>query len=306
MTISAIRFVASPTPGVPDHYLYLPPDAARGSDAAALARLPVLVMVHGISRNAAEQVLHASQSGLAGMAIVAPLFERRAMGRYQQLGSGRAGVSADAALIALLDWLQQSGLDTRQINLFGFSGGAQFAHRFAMFHPGRVAKLCVAAAGWYTMPDAALPWPLGLGHAPRPADLPAMLALPTLVIAGRGDNMRTASLNQSPAIDALQGRSRLDRALAWTEAMAAAARLIGLPPAAQAVIVPANRHHFKSYAGAGSMFAHLAAFLGTTSPAVALPRRSARQHRSHRLKRSSHAVKPAPSCAATFALHLGV
>lgn len=305
MTATAIRFIASPAPGVPDHYLYLPPGMADASPAQ-LARLPVLVMVHGISRNAAEQVLRASQSSLAGMAIVAPLFERRAMGRYQLLGHGRVGVAADAALLALLDRLRHIGLDTRRVNLFGFSGGAQFAHRFALFHPHRVARLCVAAAGWYTMPDPVLPWPLGLRAAPRPADLPAMLALPTLVIAGRGDNMRTASLNQSPAIDAVQGRHRLARAMAWTDAVSSAARAHGLPPPARLVVVPASRHHFDSYADAGGLFAQLAAFLGVTTVSIAAPRRARAQRRNRCLEPASRPGKAPQGGGQAHAVHWGI
>lgn len=305
MTAAAIRFYASPAPGVPDHYLYLPPGVAGGSPEQ-LARLPVLVMVHGISRNAAEQVLRASQSSLAGMAIVAPLFERRAMGRYQLLGSGRAGVAADAALLALLDWLGRSGLDTGRINLFGFSGGAQFAHRFALFHADRVARLCVAGAGWYTMPDAGLPWPLGLGAAPQPANLPGMLALPTLVIAGRGDNLRTASLNQSPAIDALQGRHRVARAIAWTQAIANAARAHGVPSRARLALVPAHRHHFDSYADAGGLFAQLAAFLGATTASTAAPRGQRTRRRNRRLEPAGRTGKAPPGGGQAHAFHWGI
>jgi pimeloyl-ACP methyl ester carboxylesterase len=252
-----LRFVRSPEPGVPDHYLHIPP----GCSPAALARLPVLVMVHGISRNAAEQALRASQSGLDDMVIVAPLFERRGMGRYQQLAPGSAGLAADTALINLLDWLAGEGFAAGRIHLFGFSGGAQFAHRFALLHPQRVARLCVAAAGWYTMPDPATAWPAGLAATPLPANLAGLLAVPTLVIVGRGDNLRTGSLNQSPAIDQQQGRHRVARARTWTRALHATARTQGVACAARLQIVPANRHHFEAYASQGGMFDHLAAWL---------------------------------------------
>ncbi|WP_310474792.1 alpha/beta fold hydrolase [Sandarakinorhabdus sp.] len=205
-----LRFVRSPAPGVPDHYLHVP----TGHSPLTLSRLPVVVMVHGISRNAAEQVLRASQNGLGDRVIVAPLFERRAMGRYQQLAAGRSGQSADQALINLLDWLIIDGFNARQIKLFGFSGGAQFAHRFALFHPDRVRKLCLAAAGWYTMPEPGEAWPAGLNNAPLQPELKKLLAIPTLVFVGSGDNLRTASLNQSPRIDRQQGPHRLARARA--------------------------------------------------------------------------------------------
>ncbi len=257
MTGFSPRFVRAPLPGVPDHYLHIPP----GLSPAALARLPVLVMVHGISRNAAEHVLRASQAGLARMVIVAPLFERRCMGRYQRLAPGRTGLAADNALINLLDWLVSEGFAASRVNLFGFSGGAQFAHRFALFHPHRLQRLCLAAAGWYTMPDQDAAWPVGLADTPQPADLAGLLALPTLVIAGRGDNLRTASLNQSPAIDDRQGRHRLARAQSWTAAMKAAARRASLPAVIRLKIVPASRHKFEDYVSQGAMFDQLAGWL---------------------------------------------
>lgn len=288
-----LRFVRAPLPGVPDHYLHIPP----GHSPAALAKLPVLVMVHGISRNAAEQALRASQNGLADMVIVAPLFERRQMGRYQQLESGLAGLSADAALNNLLDWLADEGFSTARVNLFGFSGGAQFAHRFALLHPQRVARLCVAAAGWFTMPDTAVAWPAGLDAPPLPADLPGLLAVPTLVIAGRGDNLRTGSLNQCPAIDRQQGRHRLARARSWTKAMQAAARASGLAPTARLQIVPANRHQFEAYAGEGGMFDLLSAWLrspaatSTTKVGTAPAIRSKANRRPHGLPATAPASR---------------
>jgi pimeloyl-ACP methyl ester carboxylesterase len=262
-----LRFIRSPAPGVPDHYLHIP----TGHTPHTLSRLPVLVMVHGISRNAAEQVLRASQNGLGNMVIVAPLFERRAMGRYQQLAAGPTGLSADQALINLLDWLIIDGLDARQINLFGFSGGAQFAHRFALFHPGRVRRLCLAAAGWYTMPDAGEQWPAGLAHSPLPAELRKLLAVPTLVIVGRGDNLRTASLNQSPRIDRQQGPHRLARARAWTGAMKTAALRLQIRANIRLRIIPAHRHQFETYCNEGGMIGQLSEWL-EDEPRPMLPR----------------------------------
>jgi pimeloyl-ACP methyl ester carboxylesterase len=250
MSSFQLRFIGSPAPGVPDHYLHVP----AGHSPSAISRLPVIVMVHGISRNAAEQVLRASQKGLGDMVIIAPLFERRAMGRYQQLAEGRSGISADQALLNLLDWLAIDGFDTRRVHLFGFSGGAQFAHRFALFHPGRVRQLFLAAAGWYTMPDASTNWPAGLANAPLVPDLAGLLAVPTLVIVGRGDNLRTASLNQSPQIDRQQGPHRLARARAWTNAMRAAARALKVTTRMQLAVIPAHRHQFETYANDGGMF----------------------------------------------------
>src|SRR5690606_34766550 len=76
----------------------------------------------------------------------------------------RSGVRSDQALMRIVDSVAAStGADGSRLHLFGYSGGAQFAHRFAMLHPERTAAAVVGAAGWYTFPDASLPYPLGIG-----------------------------------------------------------------------------------------------------------------------------------------------
>ena len=52
--------------------------------------------------------------------------------------------------------------------LYGFSRGAQMAHRFSMVYPSEVAAVAVLAAGSYTMPHTAttsrrpMPFPFGV------------------------------------------------------------------------------------------------------------------------------------------------
>ena len=116
-----------------------------------------LVAVHGIMRRAHVQAeLHAARAASMGQVVVAPHFTGRAWRNYQRIGRRSR---PDLALLDLMRELVFRGLlepgsDTR-FALTGYSGGAQFAHRFAMLHPDRVARLTVTAAGWYTFPDAA-------------------------------------------------------------------------------------------------------------------------------------------------------
>ena len=58
---------------------------------------------------------------------------------------------ADADLLRAL-----GGLADTPLHLIGFSGGGQFAHRFAQRHPGRVAACCALSAGAWTHPDGTL------------------------------------------------------------------------------------------------------------------------------------------------------
>jgi pimeloyl-ACP methyl ester carboxylesterase len=177
----------------------------------------VLVTVHGISRNAAEIAMRfAAHPAFAQTTIVAPLFTKEGFGQYQQLAARGPGQSAaDTALIRLLDDLApELGEGTARFRLFGFSGGAQMAHRFAMFHPARVTRLCVVSAGWYCLPRSDLAWPYGIGDAEGGALVgPEFLDIPTTVIVGNRDTRVDASVRQEALIIEHQGRNRLRRAL---------------------------------------------------------------------------------------------
>ncbi|MFM6830451.1 MAG: hypothetical protein ACKOVA_09010 [Novosphingobium sp.] len=180
-----------------------------------------LVVVHGISRNAAELALRFGEIALlSGTPIIAPLFERKAFGMYQQVRTPSVCTQSDDALFGILDDASRRfGCDTAQIDLFGFSGGAQFAHRFAMLHPARARHCIAAAAGWYTMPDFNVAWPLGLRAAPRQIDEEALARVRFDVIVGGLDRSQDRALRRSPAIDAAQGIHRLQRARQWHHAM---------------------------------------------------------------------------------------
>jgi pimeloyl-ACP methyl ester carboxylesterase len=153
-------------------------------------------------------------------------------------------------------------IHTRRLLLFGYSGGGQFAHRFAMAHPRSVRAAVVAAAGWYTFPDAALPYPYGLRVGSR---LPGirlrqgrLLQVPMLVVVGDADTERETSLNQSSRIDQQQGRTRVERADAWFRAMGAAAERRGLRSRVERQTIPAVGHSFAAAFDAGLGAATLA------------------------------------------------
>ncbi|MDJ0752213.1 MAG: alpha/beta hydrolase-fold protein [Ardenticatenaceae bacterium] len=61
--------------------------------------------------------------------------------------------AADAELIALLDHHRQTGHCAGKVVLVGFSGGAQFAHRFSLRHPHLVKSAICLAAGCWTNPE---------------------------------------------------------------------------------------------------------------------------------------------------------
>lgn len=214
---------------------------AENADGAEM-----LVCVHGISRDAKAQFDAFRLLTGQNQTVLAPLFGRHQFPDYQRLGLYGKKMRADLALDAALERLSAiTGIDTGRFHLFGFSGGAQFAHRYAMLHPHRIRSLHVAAAGWYTMPDPGVRWPYGLGGRrlarPMIRNLPLFLRLPIHVYVGGGDTARDAALRMNALLDRLQGRNRLERARRWAEAVGARSL----------TIIPAAGHGFLECCTAG-------------------------------------------------------
>ena len=197
---------------------------------------PVLVSVHGISRNAREHAkIFAKQCNDFGCAVVAPLFTANDFPGYQRLGFGRKQTHprSDLALNAILDEVsERTGAHTDRVYMFGYSGGGQFVHRYAMTNPHRVMAAALGAPGWFTFPNQGAPFPRGLRIDARQAgfelDWERALRVPTAVFVGQQDTDRDDTLNTGRKIDDQQGRTRPARGRRWIAAMRAAARFNGL------------------------------------------------------------------------------
>ncbi|MDX5361974.1 MAG: hypothetical protein LPL00_10870 [Alphaproteobacteria bacterium] len=256
------------------------PPASASGPAAAMRRLPYrlhiparavpgaapLVAIHGISRNAGEHLrAYRALAESSGRILIAPRFRSPAHPRYQQLGTEER--PADRALIGILDEVA-AGLarPARPVILIGFSGGAQFAHRFAMAHPERVAALGLGAAGWYTLPDAALPYPFGLGGGTSRAaeareNLDRFLSLPIHVHVGALDLARDDVFRSDPHLDAAQGATRVERAARWARAVEGAARSRGLASRVTFELLPGCAHDFTGCVKTGALPLRLGAWL---------------------------------------------
>jgi pimeloyl-ACP methyl ester carboxylesterase len=233
---SMIRFIQGLGPTIPDHFL-----ADRGPKSA------LLVAVHGISRNAAEMAARfASDERFDGFTICAPLFERHRFGQYQQLIAKHGRIPADLGLLDLIAILNRDAASRdRQMALFGFSGGAQMAHRFAMLHPADVSAVCAVAAGWYLMPDPELAYPYGLADDIRFGSVsPQFLNVPVTVAVGTHDTRIDGSVRQCETINRVQGRTRLRRARRWVAAMRNRAAEQGVRSETHFVSLPNGSHDF--------------------------------------------------------------
>jgi pimeloyl-ACP methyl ester carboxylesterase len=223
------------------YFLYVPASAGPETE--------LFVSVHGLARNAVSHVVRfRALAESAGVACLAPCFSRADHRRFQHLAPGRDGIRPDDALKAVID--EVCGLLGRPAGpaaFFGYSGGGQFVHRYAMRHPDRVRAAVLAAPGWFTFPDPAAPFPYGLaagGTAPA-IDIEPFLRIPVSVIVGDRDKARDDALNKSPAIDRAQGANRLERAQNWVAAVGAACAARNLRPNAELFVLPHAGHCFE-------------------------------------------------------------
>ena len=242
------------------YYLYVP---RTGKELGT-----VLVAVHGVSRNAREQIdAFREMADEKGVTLVAPVFSREVFTDYQRLGRRGRGPRADLALIRVLnDVGSRLGCDTSKVDIFGFSGGAQFAHRFAFAHPQRVRQLVLGAAGWYTMPDRSVSYPYGIGDS-RGLDAVSFRAsyiarTQVLVVVGQEDNeAHDDELNRSRMVTKGQGENRVQRAFAWTDAMNRLAHRCGECNSAEMMLLPGVGHSFSQAVSEGNLVQHLSRFL---------------------------------------------
>jgi len=236
----------------------------------------VLICIHGINRRARDQAtafqVLAEQLGLT---IIAPLFEAGRYPNYQRLGRGndpRADLALDAAVAQVASAV---GLDREpQRLLFGYSGGGQFAHRYAATHPERVAAVVIGAAGWYTLPDPQRRFPHGLGRRTGlpTIDAAAYLDIPMAVLVGHLDRDRGAGFNCMGSKDRDQGRTRVDRGRHFIGRMRCAAREQGLETTYRFELLPGVGHSFADAVDTGGLVHKVGAFLvavGAAQPGAA-------------------------------------
>lgn len=213
---------------------------------------PPLVALHGISRDADAVVEAFLEEHMERRRIVIiPHFDENNWPVFQRITSKHR---ADLGLLAILSALRQDGIIGNQtFDLFGFSGGAQLAHRFSMLFPEKVNELHLGAAGWYTLPDKNLPYPLGLGpgggtrkrwHQLMVSGLPQYLNRPITVYVGEKDVEEDSSLRSDTFLNRVQGRNRLERAKRYVDGIAQCQAAINLPVTVRLEVLADCRHDF--------------------------------------------------------------
>lgn len=221
--------------------------------------LPLFLAVHGIGRNAKDQAtLFAPYLESIGGTLIAPVFSQRRFYGYQRLKYLKKGIRSDLALQQLIAHVHRRfGRPRKPVVMFGYSGGGQFVHRFAMAYPRHVKRIAVAAPGWFTFPDKRIRFPRGISETSTLPDLifdsSRFLKIPSLVLVGDKDVGRDKSLNQRSEIDAQQGRHRLERAKNWIDAMQSAAGRYHYETPLQLHILSGCAHSFRECMETGKM-----------------------------------------------------
>ncbi|NWG74881.1 MAG: alpha/beta hydrolase [Rubrivivax sp.] len=245
--------------------LYVPATArARGAMA------PLMVAVHGISRNAgAHMRAFAPAARRAGCVLLVPRFSRSRFPDYQRFGRphrlGEGGRADHALLNIVAEVRDLLSLAPTPLHLVGHSGGAQFVQRFVLAYPTLVNRYVLSAAGCYAWPETGRGFPFGLRRSKRFPDVCpdpcGMLARPCLVLVGDLDDRRSPSLRSGRRVDAQQGGSRLERARRYVAAIAEFARRLGAPPPLRLVEMPGCGHAFSQCVQRGDLVGHTLAHL---------------------------------------------
>lgn len=163
-----------------DYLLHEPEGAAR-----------TLLLVHGSERDPAGMlaafVPFAERHRLR---LVAPLFPA-SLGEPGNEDGYKFLVEDGVSYLGLADTLLAEVGAGQGLLLFGFSGGAQFAHRYLLFNAARVSAAVIGAPGTVTLLDPALPWWTGIADAERvfgrPVDLEALRRTRLLLMVGEAD-----------------------------------------------------------------------------------------------------------------------
>lgn len=230
--------------------------------------LPPLIALHGISRNAdAIYTAFAASAIHSGRVLIVPRFSRTHWPVFQRIGRARP----DQAILALIKQLRDNKtIQSESFELFGFSGGAQLAHRFAMLYPHLVSGLHLASSGWYCLPDNSLSYPAGLGQPARSlrecenvllakmqTQLTDYLRLPLRVYVGTADTTQDPTLRSKPRLNAVQGPHRLARAQSYVMHFIKAAEAHGMTPDVQLFPLAGCRHDFSQCAVLGGFTHHI-------------------------------------------------
>lgn len=174
------------------YYLYVPRDFTHET----AARYRLVTVVHGTGRTPSTyRDLFAEFAEEHRAIVIAPLFPA-GIGEPGELANYKfiefQGIRYDEVMLGIVaEVAERYKLDERRFMLFGFSGGAHFAHRFAYLNPGVLLGLSIGAPGMVTLLDDNLPWWRGTKDLAkrfgRDVDLAMLSTVPVQMVIGEED-----------------------------------------------------------------------------------------------------------------------
>ncbi len=196
------------------------PDSVTRDPSSPATLVVVLPGLGGIGRDMAQDFVAAAEADR--WLLLAPSADYDPRSANESLEE--ADLRVDNELVALVDQIMRrpSWHLSTQIDITGFSRGAQQAHRFVLRHPDRVAALATFSAGTYTMPTSLQPYPLGVGgfelwNHLHPFDPVTLQRVRVLVGVGAADGDPADVVR---AWDAVGGTTRLERGSRFAQALA--------------------------------------------------------------------------------------
>ena len=198
-------------------YTYLPEGTKKDK--------PVIFVLHGSSRSVVNNCGYWSESANQyDFLVVCPEFnESQFPGSdyYQNGGMYINNQFTDSTKWAynmieeIFSYLIDKGATSEKTyGIYGFSGGGQFVHRYAIFtNPKRASIIIPAGSGWYTLPNYDESFPYGLNNSPFiEKNLANKFALPLTVLVGENDTDPNDSSLRKTEEAMRQGEHRYARA----------------------------------------------------------------------------------------------
>ncbi|WP_020499595.1 hypothetical protein [Sciscionella marina] len=174
------------------YYTYVPPRLAGQSGP-----VPIVLVVHGTLRQpTVYRDAFAEFAEEHGCVVLAPLFpcgivDPDDVDNYKRLEFH--GIRFDLLLIRMVEeFAGRYGIEPGPLLLHGFSGGAQFAHRFLLLHAERLAAVSIGAPGAVTLLDEQRDWWVGTrdiaGRFGKAVDPAALRRVRVLTVIGEQDH----------------------------------------------------------------------------------------------------------------------
>jgi len=219
--------------------------------------LPVVIMLHGAERNASGYLDQWSRvADLYQLVVLAPTFDKDNFKGSDRYNLGNVWNEKEGRFTPEREWtfsvieplfdqfVKASGSREMQYYLSGHSAGAQFVHRFLYFVPNnRAAKVFIANAGWYTLPDLQNDYPFGIRNVPGiKKNIQQFFSKPLLLALGEADTDTTSANFQKGEPYSLQGSNRFERGKNFFASVRSAASMQQAPLRWTLISLPGVAH----------------------------------------------------------------